>query len=136
MTCWRRGMAASCWLRSERGRARRVWDLGSAGSLGGGGGLVGGCFCAWGDWVGGRGGVRSGKGCGFRVVRSMDQVVRDFSYYVGNAEEFPILRGWDFFNHAGVSPLPRVGAEAMRRFAGQYEAGAYLESGFYREIEG
>lgn len=65
----------------------------------------------------------------------MDTVARDLSYYVGNQAEFPILRGWDFFNHAGVSPLPRVGAEVIRGFARQYELGAYLESGFYREIE-
>jgi selenocysteine lyase/cysteine desulfurase len=54
---------------------------------------------------------------------------------VGNEEEFPILRGWDFFNHAGVSPLPRVAGEALRAFARQYEERAYLESGFYKRIE-
>ena len=59
----------------------------------------------------------------------------DITHYVGNAEEFPILRQLDFYNHAGVSPLPRCGAEAVRRFAKQYEERAYLESGFYKEIE-
>src|SRR5712691_5560659 len=62
-------------------------------------------------------------------------MVHDLSYYVGNAGEFPILREWDFFNHAGVSPLPRVGGEALREFALQYEGKAYLDSGFYRRIE-
>ena len=62
-------------------------------------------------------------------------MAHEVSYYVGNELEFPILRGWDFFNHAGVSPLPRVGGEALRAFARQYEEGAYLESGFYKRIE-
>ena len=62
-------------------------------------------------------------------------MAHELSYYVGNEEEFPILRGWDFFNHAGVSPLPRVAGEALRAFARQYEERAYLESGFYKRIE-
>jgi cysteine desulfurase/selenocysteine lyase len=65
----------------------------------------------------------------------MDSLLKDISHYVGNADEFPILREWEFFNHAGVSPLPRCGGEALRRFALQYESRAYLDSGFYREIE-
>ena len=59
----------------------------------------------------------------------------DITHYVGNEEEFPILRHLDFYNHAGVSPLPRCGGEALRRFAKQYEERAYLDSGFYKEIE-
>jgi selenocysteine lyase/cysteine desulfurase len=66
----------------------------------------------------------------------MDATIHDLSYYVGNAGEFPILGEWDFFNHAGVSPLPRVGGEALREFALQYEGKAYLDSGFYKRIEG
>lgn len=60
----------------------------------------------------------------------------DLGHFVGNADEFPILSECDFFNHAGVSPLPRRAGEALRRFADQYERRAYLESGFYREVEG
>src|SRR3954463_1798934 len=66
---------------------------------------------------------------------TVNEIAHDLSYYVGNEAEFPILREWDFFNHAGVSPLPRVAGEALRAFARQYEERAYLESGFYREIE-
>lgn len=54
---------------------------------------------------------------------------------VGNADAFPILRHWDFFNHAGVSPLPRVAAEALRRYAQQAADVAYLDTGWYRNIE-
>ncbi len=55
--------------------------------------------------------------------------------YVGNAEAFPILRHWDFYNHAGVSPLPHVAAEAMRAYTEQAEAGAYLNATWYRDVE-
>jgi cysteine desulfurase/selenocysteine lyase len=54
---------------------------------------------------------------------------------VGNADQFPILRHWEFFNHAGVAPIPKVAADALRRFAGQYETVAYLNTGWYRDIE-
>ncbi len=54
---------------------------------------------------------------------------------VGNIEAFPILRAWDFFNHAGVSPLPRVVAEAFRVYARQAEDAAYIGAGWYRNLE-
>lgn len=53
----------------------------------------------------------------------------------GNAEAFPILREMDFFNHAGVSPLPRVAADAIRKYAQQAETVAYVNTGWYRDIE-
>src|SRR3954452_14616726 len=65
----------------------------------------------------------------------MDQPSQDIAHYAGNADEFPILRACDFFNHAGVSPLPRRAGEALRAFADQYERRAYLDSGFYRQVE-
>ena len=55
--------------------------------------------------------------------------------YVGNADAFPILRSLDFFNHAGVAPIPHVAAEAMRGYAAQAESVAYLGTGWYRDIE-
>jgi cysteine desulfurase / selenocysteine lyase len=36
---------------------------------------------------------------------------------VGNAEEFPILNDWHYFNHAGVSPWPMRTIRAVRAFA-------------------
>ena len=65
----------------------------------------------------------------------MPTIPRDLAHYIGNADEFPILGACDFFNHAGVSPLPRRAGDALRHFADQYERGAYLDSGFYRQIE-
>ena len=54
---------------------------------------------------------------------------------VGNADAFPVLRHWDFFNHAGVCPLPRVAADALRTYAKQAEEVAYLNTGWYRNLE-
>jgi cysteine desulfurase / selenocysteine lyase len=59
----------------------------------------------------------------------------DLAKYIGNAEMFPVLRHWHFFNHAGVSPLPKVAGDAMRKFAAEGEAGAYLQSIWYQDIE-
>jgi selenocysteine lyase/cysteine desulfurase len=61
--------------------------------------------------------------------------VSDLTKYIGNAEEFPILREWDFFNHAGVSPMPRVAADAMRQYARQAETSVYLGTNWYSDIE-
>jgi cysteine desulfurase / selenocysteine lyase len=59
----------------------------------------------------------------------------DLAKYVGNAEMFPVLKHWHFFNHAGVSPLPKVVADAMRKCATEGEAGAYLQTNWYQDIE-
>jgi cysteine desulfurase / selenocysteine lyase len=40
-----------------------------------------------------------------------------------------------FFNHSGVSPLPRPAAEAMRRWADAYEAHAYTSANWYKLAE-
>jgi selenocysteine lyase/cysteine desulfurase len=55
--------------------------------------------------------------------------------YIGNAEIFPILRCWDFYNHAGVSPLPRPAAHALVDFAYQIQSHAYLDSGWHPQID-
>jgi len=55
--------------------------------------------------------------------------------YIGNLREFPVLHHWRFFNHAGVSPLPRVAADAMRTYARQAEEGAYLGTLWYADVE-
>jgi selenocysteine lyase/cysteine desulfurase len=59
----------------------------------------------------------------------------DIEHYIGNAELFPILRKWDFFNHAAVSPLPAPAAQALRTFADQAESDTYLVGTWYRDIE-
>src|SRR5688572_16616309 len=65
----------------------------------------------------------------------MSSEPRDISHYIGNAEEFPVLRHWDFFNHAAVSPLPQRGADALRWYADRIETHVYIDSGFYKQIE-
>ena len=59
----------------------------------------------------------------------------DLNHYVGNAEAFPVLRKWDFFNHAGVCPLPAVVSDALRGYAGQAETDSYLTGTWYKDIE-
>lgn len=59
----------------------------------------------------------------------------DIQHMVGNAEEFPVLRDWHFFNHAAVSPIPHSAAQAIRRYAAQAETQAYIDSGWYRDVE-
>lgn len=57
------------------------------------------------------------------------------STLVGNADAFPVLARRNFFNHAGVAPIPRVAADAVRRYAEQAETDVYLETGWYRDVE-
>jgi selenocysteine lyase/cysteine desulfurase len=59
----------------------------------------------------------------------------NLSKYIGNAEEFPVLRHWDFFNHAGASPLPRVVADALRKYTTETETTAYLTGNRYAELD-
>jgi cysteine desulfurase / selenocysteine lyase len=54
---------------------------------------------------------------------------------VGNVEAFPILGAVDFFNHAGVTALPRAAADAFRIYATQAESTAYLAAGWYASID-
>ena len=59
----------------------------------------------------------------------------DIHSYVGNTEAFPILKKWDFFNHAGVCPLPRVVTDALRTYADQSQTDTYLTGTWYKDIE-
>lgn len=59
----------------------------------------------------------------------------DLTSLIGNPDAFPVLRHWHFFNHAGVSPLPTVVARAMNRFITEAQAGAYLQTTWYKDIE-
>jgi selenocysteine lyase/cysteine desulfurase len=61
--------------------------------------------------------------------------VPELAHYIGNADEFPILGKWGFFNHAGVSPLPRAAADAICTYATQAELQAYIGSGWYHNLE-
>jgi cysteine desulfurase/selenocysteine lyase len=55
--------------------------------------------------------------------------------FIGNAEQFPVLSRCTFFNHAGVCPLPKVAADALRAYAAQAESSAYLGALWYHDLE-
>ena len=59
----------------------------------------------------------------------------DIADLIGNTDAFPVLRRWTYFNHAGVSPLPKVVADAVRQFADTAEAGAYLDGDWWGQLE-
>ncbi len=59
----------------------------------------------------------------------------DLFDYVGNHEQFPVLSHWDFFNHAGVCPIPHAASKAIRKYAHEAEAGAYLAGAWYADLE-
>jgi selenocysteine lyase/cysteine desulfurase len=61
--------------------------------------------------------------------------MNDLASYIGNADAFPILRKWHFFNHAGVCPIPKVCADAMRAYCEQSESAGYLAVNWYQQIE-
>lgn len=52
------------------------------------------------------------------------------------ADAFPILGEMVFFNHAGVAPLSRPAAEALRRYADEAESRAYVGGNWYADIRG
>src|SRR5690606_22912159 len=45
-----------------------------------------------------------------------------------------ILSHWDFFNHAGVAPVTRAAADAIRQFADQAESQSYLAENWYDQL--
>src|SRR5690349_13973645 len=59
----------------------------------------------------------------------------DLATTIGNADAFPVLRKWHFFNHAGVCPIPKACADAMRAYAEQSESAGYLAVNWYQQIE-
>ncbi len=59
----------------------------------------------------------------------------DVAQYIGNQEMFPILRRWNFFNHAGVSPLTKAAADAIRHYADQAQRDTYLGTGWYSDAD-
>src|SRR5439155_5696148 len=73
--------------------------------------------------------------CGQSFRRVLYASSAMISTLIGNSNAFPILKQWDFFNHAGVCPLPKVAADALRKYAQQAQEVAYIEAGWYRDIE-
>lgn len=50
-------------------------------------------------------------------------------------ELFPITRNYNFQNHAGVAPLSKPAADAMRQYVDQCADAAGLRAGFYRQAD-
>lgn len=61
--------------------------------------------------------------------------MNELASYIGNKDQFPSLAHWDFFNHAGASPLPRVVAQEMRRYVDETEQAAYLIGNRYAQLD-
>lgn len=57
------------------------------------------------------------------------------THYIGNADEFPILRRWRFFNHAAVTAITHRVAQAMRQYVAEAENSAYIGAEWYPRIE-
>lgn len=49
--------------------------------------------------------------------------------------EFPILKHWDFYNHAGVAPLSKRAADALIKYTNQAQNEAYLNGRWYDQAE-
>jgi cysteine desulfurase/selenocysteine lyase len=58
----------------------------------------------------------------------------DISDFVGNADLFPVLRKWNFLNHAGVAPMPAAVAEVVRKTIDQCESAAYLDVDWFADL--
>jgi cysteine desulfurase / selenocysteine lyase len=65
----------------------------------------------------------------------MRLVMSELTALIGNQREFPILGKFDFFNHAGVAPIPKRAADVLRAYAEQAESGAYMNTTWYSDIE-
>src|SRR5258706_4736434 len=79
--------------------------------------------------------TRQMRQCGQSFRRVLYASSGMISTLIGNSDAFPILKQWDFFNHAGVCPLPKVAADALRKYAQQAQEVAYIDTGWYRDIE-
>ena len=59
----------------------------------------------------------------------------DLASLIGSKDTFPILEHWDFFNHAGVSPITRPAGDALRKYSSESDSGAYLGTSWYADVE-
>src|SRR5688572_10576724 len=69
------------------------------------------------------------------MIIAVRRAMAELRNLVGNVDAFPILGKVDFFNHAGVTALPRAAANAIRTYLAQAESTAYLGAGWYADIE-
>ncbi len=55
--------------------------------------------------------------------------------YIGNADLFPILTRWDYFNHAGVSPWPAMTLKAVNDFSAEFGLDCFQRKNWFHELE-
>jgi selenocysteine lyase/cysteine desulfurase len=58
----------------------------------------------------------------------------DISDYIGNADRFPIMKRWNFLNHAGVTPMPEAVADVLRKSIAQNQASSYLDTDWFADM--
>src|SRR5580704_11270617 len=70
-----------------------------------------------------------------RNIYAIIHAMSELNSYIGNAEIFPILRHWDFYNHAGVSPLPTPATAAIADYSRHIETAAYINANWWKKLE-
>ena len=58
------------------------------------------------------------------------------SAYLGNADAFPILKEWDYFNHAGVSPWAPETIQAVNDFNAEFGRVTLQKTNWFGLLEG
>ncbi len=54
---------------------------------------------------------------------------------VGNEDAFPVLKNRDYFNHAGVSPMPRFVGDAVRDFLDHFQQHGFVGFDFNQTLQ-
>jgi selenocysteine lyase/cysteine desulfurase len=54
---------------------------------------------------------------------------------IGNTDAFPVLAKRDYFNHAGVSPMPRVVGDAVRSFLQHFQEDSFVGFDFMKPLD-
>jgi selenocysteine lyase/cysteine desulfurase len=63
------------------------------------------------------------------------EAMAELRNFVGNVDAFPVLGKMEFFNHAGVTIIPRAASDALRKYAEEVETTTYVGAGWYADIE-
>lgn len=65
----------------------------------------------------------------------LDYTPAMIQHYIGNAEIFPILTRWQYFNHAGVSPWPAKTVAAVNDFTQRFSFDCFQSKNWFEELE-
>lgn len=53
---------------------------------------------------------------------------------IGNTDLFPIVQNWHYFNHAGIAPVCKPAADALRRYAEEAQSSSYLGTSWFSDL--